>query len=250
MVPDASKTSLGLEYFCNEGDALWNMADADLVELGKQEIERIGLARYADVEDGSVFRVPKSYPVYDSGYREHLDTVREYIAGLKNFQTIGRNGLHRYNNQDHAMLTGMLAVRNLMLGEKNDLWNVNADQEYHEEMEVIQEVLTRVFPKLDRVAFGGALGILGGLILFCATLILVLRGGDMIGPNLQLLNQFFPGYTVTAPGSLVGLAYGFLVGFIIGWGFAFLRNVTLFLSFALLRKGTEFQALRKVLEFM
>ena len=79
MVPDDSKTSMGLEYFCNEGDALWTMADADLVELGKQEIERIGLARYVDVEDGSVFRVPKSYPVYDSGYREHLDTVLTFL---------------------------------------------------------------------------------------------------------------------------------------------------------------------------
>jgi protoporphyrinogen oxidase len=134
MVADQGKTSLGLEYFCTEGDDLWTMSDADLVALGKKELERIGLARAADVEDGCVFRVPKAYPVYDSAYRTHLDVIREFVGGLENFQTIGRNGLHRYNNQDHAMLTGLLAVRNLVLGQDNDLWNVNADQEYHEEI--------------------------------------------------------------------------------------------------------------------
>jgi protoporphyrinogen oxidase len=134
MVPDPTKTSLGLEYFCNDGDALWSMADADLIELGKKEMERIGLARAADVEGGCVFRVKHAYPVYDSEYRTYLATVREFVDNLENFQTIGRNGLHRYNNQDHAMLTGIFAVRNLVRGEKNDLWSVNADQEYHEEI--------------------------------------------------------------------------------------------------------------------
>jgi protoporphyrinogen oxidase len=134
MLPDPSKTSLGLEYFCTEGDSLWTMADADLIALGKQELERIGLARAADIADGCVFRVPKSYPIYDANYRQHLATLREYVDSLENAQTIGRNGLHRYNNQDHAMLTGVLAVRNLMLGQQNDLWSVNTDQEYHEEV--------------------------------------------------------------------------------------------------------------------
>ena len=130
MVPDSSKSSLGMEYFCTEGDELWNMADADLVELGKHEVQRIGLASYYDIQDGCVFRVPKSYPVYDSDYQDSLVRLKEFVSGLENFETIGRNGLHRYNNQDHAMLTGMLAVRNLVLGEQNDLWSVNADQEY------------------------------------------------------------------------------------------------------------------------
>jgi protoporphyrinogen oxidase len=134
MVADPTKTSLGLEYFCNEGDALWSLPDTDLIELGSREIERIGLARSTDVEDGCVFRVPKSYPVYDSDYQHHLATLKEYVASLENFQTIGRNGLHRYNNQDHAMLTGMLAVRNLVLGEQHNLWIVNAEQDYHEEI--------------------------------------------------------------------------------------------------------------------
>jgi protoporphyrinogen oxidase len=134
MVPDHSKSSLGLEYFCNEGDALWSSSDADLVELGKRELAQIGLIEARDVEDGCVFRVPKSYPVYDSGYPEALAAVRAFVGDLVNFQTIGRNGLHRYNNQDHAMLTGLCAARNLVFGETNDLWNVNEDQEYHEEI--------------------------------------------------------------------------------------------------------------------
>ena len=130
MVPDPSKTSLGLEYFCNEGDELWNSRDEELIDLGKREIEKIGLARYEDVIDGSVYRVEKSYPVYDSNYRDHLAKVRDFIDSLENFQTIGRNGLHRYNNQDHAMLTGMLAVRNSLNGEKNDHWKRNKEKKY------------------------------------------------------------------------------------------------------------------------
>ncbi|MCS6926164.1 MAG: NAD(P)/FAD-dependent oxidoreductase, partial [Candidatus Binatia bacterium] len=110
MVPDPTKTSLGLEYFCTVGDALWSMSDAELIELGKREIDRIGLARYEDVEDGCVVRVPYAYPIYDAEYRDYLALVRTFVEGLANVQTIGRNGLHRYNNQDHAMLTGMLAV--------------------------------------------------------------------------------------------------------------------------------------------
>lgn len=134
MVPDPAKTSLGLEYFCNEGDALWTMSDDELIELGVRELEKLGLAHPIDVEDGCVFRVPKSYPVYDADYREHLATLRGFVESLENVQMIGRNGLHRYNNQDHAMLTGMFAVRNLLNGEAHDLWNVNVDQEYHEEI--------------------------------------------------------------------------------------------------------------------
>jgi protoporphyrinogen oxidase len=134
MVPDPTKTSLGLEYFCNEGDELWRMPDADLIELGKKEMQRIGLAHASEAESGCVFRVKHAYPVYDSDYRTYLAAVRDFVDNLENFQTIGRNGLHRYNNQDHAMLTGILAVRNLVRGEKNDLWSVNTDQEYHEEV--------------------------------------------------------------------------------------------------------------------
>ncbi len=134
MLPDQTKFSLGLEYFCNEGDELWCATDAELIELGKRELEQIGLVQARDVSDGCVCRVPKSYPVYDGDYRECLLTIKSFVNGLENFQTVGRNGLHRYNNQDHAMLTGLYAARNLALGETNDLWNVNVDQEYHEEI--------------------------------------------------------------------------------------------------------------------
>ena len=262
MVPDPSMTSLGLEYFCTEGDNLWNTPDAELIELGKREVERIGLASYADIEDGCVVRVPKAYPVYDSSYRDHLATAKEFLTRLENFQTIGRNGLHRYNNQDHAMLTGMLAVRNLVLGQQNDLWNVNTEQEYLEEVrtearpeirdvgEMLEAALIRVFPKLDRLAFGLSVGMVAGLALFIATSWLVLKGGDAVGPRLQLLSNFFPGYSVTASGSVFGLAYGFMTGFIGGWGFAFLRNATVFLYMAVIHRRAEFQLMRKLLEYL
>ena len=261
MVPDPAKTSLGLEYFCTEGDGLWNMSDADLIDLSKRELNHIGLASPADVEDGCVFRVPKAYPMYDSEYREYLDIVRDYVASLENYQTVGRNGLHRYNNQDHAMVTGMLSVRNIMFGEKNDLWSVNTDQEYHEEIrqqteiepeiavEVLKEAFAQTFAKLDRFAFGLSTGAMSGLLLFLATLVLVLRGGDVVGPNLGLLEQYFFGYSVTLPGSLLGLAYGFLGGFIAGWSFALLRNAAVFFYMAFLHRRAERQLLRQLLEY-
>ena len=202
MVHDPTRTSLGLEYFCTEGDALWGMPDADLIELAKREIDQIGLARYGDIVDGCVFRVPKAYPVYDSDYRDHLAEIKTFTEGLSNVTTIGRNGLHRYNNQDHAMLTGMLAVRNLIAGERHDLWSVNADQAYHEEIcdneratevaaDAIEEALVQVFAKVDRMALGLSVGVIGAVLLFAMTVALVLKGGPVVGPNLQLLNQFF-----------------------------------------------------------
>ena len=261
MVPDPSRSSLGLEYFCTEGDELWTLPDAELIELGKREVAAIGLASSADVQDGCVVRVPKAYPVYDEDYREQLDVVRKFVDSLDNCQTIGRNGLHRYNNQDHAMLTGMLAVRNQMLGERNDLWSVNTDQEYHEEVrsdgtvevhdleDVVQHALQTAFVKLDRVALGLSLGVVSGLTLFLATLVLVLRGGDVVGPTLALLGQYFPGYTVTLSGSLVGLAYGFAAAYVAGWLFAFLRNAVVFLYIALVKRRAELQLLRQLGEY-
>ena len=262
MVPDDTKTSLGLEYFCNEGDELWNMADADLIELAKRELEHIGLASPVDIEDGCVFRVPKAYPIYDSEYRDYLAIVKNFVGGLENYQTIGRNGLHRYNNQDHAMVTGMLSVRNVMFGEKNDLWSVNTDQEYHEEIrrqteiepeiavEKLKEVFAEAFAKLDRFALGLSSGIVTGFLLSLTTLILVLKGGDVVGPNLALLQNYFPWYSVSLPGSLAGFAYGFVSGFIAGWSFAFLRNAVVFLYMALIRRRAERLLLRNFLEYV
>jgi protoporphyrinogen oxidase len=132
MVADPQKTCLGLEYFCNEGDSFWNMPDAELIELGRREIAQIGLARAADVEDGVVFRQPKAYPVYAGDYKAHVQRIKAYLTSFDNLQTIGRNGLHMYNNQDHSMLTAILAVRNI-LGESHDVWTVNTEQSYHEE---------------------------------------------------------------------------------------------------------------------
>jgi protoporphyrinogen oxidase len=254
MVPDPAKTSLGLEYFCNEGDELWNATDEELIERGKREIEQVGLAKYKDVLDGCVFRVEKTYPVYDSDYREHLQVVREYIDSLENFQTIGRNGLHRYNNQDHAMLTGMLAVRNILYGENNDLWVVNAEQEYHEEIreteevdmaERVNEMFARAFMKLDSLAFGLAVGVISGVLLSLVTLFTVVNGLNPVMRYMLLLGQYFPGYTVTAAGSTLGLFYGFLAGFLGGWGFASLRNLSVRIYVSVLRRRAEIKILEK-----
>jgi protoporphyrinogen oxidase len=138
MLPDQNTASIGMEYFCQEGDGLWTMSDADLRELAAQELEQLGLAKAADVIGAAIIRQPKAYPVYDGDYRAALDVIEDWLMGLENFQTVGRNGLHRYNNQDHSMLSAMLAARNI-LGENNDVWNVNVERSYHEEFEVKKE---------------------------------------------------------------------------------------------------------------
>jgi len=239
---------------------LWKMSDADLIELGKRELDRIGVASPSEINDGCVFRVPKAYPIYDSEYREYLAVVKEFVGSLENCQTIGRNGLHRYNNQDHAMLTGMLAVRNIILGEKNDLWGVNGEQEFHEEirekgdlepvLETVKNAFAHVFPKLDRIALGLSTGTMAGVLLFLATLALVLKGGDAVGLNLQLLSNYFPGYSVTLSGSVFGLGYGFITGFVGGWGFALMRNLAILLPLALKQRRAERVLLKKLLEYI
>jgi protoporphyrinogen oxidase len=134
MVPDSTMTCYGLEYFCFEGDGLWTSSDADLIERGKEELAKIGLARPTDVVDGCVVRQVKAYPVYDDDYAKHVTTIREELeANYPNLHLVGRNGMHKYNNQDHAMMTAMLCVRNIIAGETiYDLWRVNQDAEYHE----------------------------------------------------------------------------------------------------------------------
>ena len=252
MVPDSSKSSLGLEYFCTEGDALWNTSDAELIELGINELAAIGLAGRAEIEDGCVFRVPKAYPVYDASYRDFIGRVREFVDDLENLQTVGRNGLHRYNNQDHAMLTGLLAVRNLLLEEKHDLWSVNTEAEYHEEItaEGLDSTFAEFFPKLDSIALGCSVGATGAILLFLATAILVAKGGTIVGPTLALLGQYLPGYTVTPAGSVLGLGYGFVVGGLLGWTFAVLRNTVLLFYIAIVRRRAEWGLLRRFLEFV
>ncbi|AUW94280.1 hypothetical protein BXT84_10305 [Sulfobacillus thermotolerans] len=133
MVPDPSTTCLGMEYFCFEGDGLWNQSDDALLALAESELRSMKLIKQEHlIMDGQVVRVPKAYPVYDEGYQERIATIRHELAHIAhNLQLVGRNGMHRYNNQDHAMMTGFLAARNLLGGDYN-LWAVNTDAEYLE----------------------------------------------------------------------------------------------------------------------
>lgn len=127
-------TCLGLEYFVFEGDELWEMSDNDLIELGRRELAAIGLMEEDVVKSGYVVRMPKAYPVYDEGYQERVAIIRDFLEdSWPRVQVVGRNGMHRYNNQDHSMLTAMLAVENI-LGAKHDLWSVNVEEDYHEEV--------------------------------------------------------------------------------------------------------------------
>ena len=135
MVPDETKACVGLEYFCFQGDDLWNAPDDELVELAITELETLGLAKRSALHRGYVTRVPLAYPMYDEHYAERVQTIRDWLVGLTNLQQVGRNGLHRYNNSDHSMLTAIRAVENLAHGARHDIWAVNAESVYHEEDE-------------------------------------------------------------------------------------------------------------------
>lgn len=129
-------TCLGLEYFVNESDGMWDMQDQDLIALGIKELIQLGLITPDSVEAGFVVRMPKTYPVYDMEYSSSLAKIRDYLAQeWSDIHPVGRNGMHRYNNQDHSMLTAMLTVDNLFLGTENDVWNVNVEEDYHEEVQ-------------------------------------------------------------------------------------------------------------------
>ena len=138
MVPQISQTSLGLEYFCNEGDDLWEKKDEELISFGLKEVVQIGITKTASFLDGTVVRMPKAYPVYDENYKKNVLVIRNWLtSNVQNLQLVGRNGMHMYNNQDHSMLSAYYAARNL-LGENWDPWLVNADAEYHEEENDLQ----------------------------------------------------------------------------------------------------------------
>ncbi len=234
MVPDPSKSSLALEYFVQEGDDLWTADDAELIDLGKREAEELGLLDASEVIDGAVVRMPKAYPVYDSVYKESLLEIRAYLDGIENLQLIGRNGQHRYNNQDHSMATALYAIRNVA-GADYDIWNVNVEESYHEEMregekrasldrlvpqlateEVERAAVVSAFARYDPIALGGAVAALLGLGLLLATATLLLQGGDIVGPNLSLLGNFLFGYDVSLGGAFVGLVEASLGGFLFG----------------------------------
>jgi protoporphyrinogen oxidase len=133
MVPDPATTALGLEYFLWDSDPEWQWPDERLIELGIQECTRLGLVRSEDVTDGCVVRAEMAYPIYDHEYQGHVALLRDYLSGFDNLQTIGRNGLHRYNNMDHSMLTGIHAAHNALgNGPHRDVWSVNTEADYLE----------------------------------------------------------------------------------------------------------------------
>jgi len=133
MVPDPNKTCLGMEYFVFENDELWSSSDEQLLELARREIAQLGLVRPEEIEDGTVVRMKKAYPMYDDGWDAQVKIIRDYIeSNLRNLQMVGRNGMHKYNNQDHSMITAMYAARNI-LGANYDLWAINTEPDYHEE---------------------------------------------------------------------------------------------------------------------
>jgi protoporphyrinogen oxidase len=246
MVPDPNKTCLGLEYFCFEGDRLWTMPDNALIDLAKKELQLLGLVNEKDVEDGTVVRMPKAYPIYDSTYRQSLNVVRQFLTRFDNFQTVGRNGMHRYNNQDHSMLTAMLSTENI-LGANHDLWTVNIEEDYIEEVRTkpdqkttVSDLIPEIFYRMDKFGLAMGVGSVCGLLVFLATVWLVIKGGPA-GMYLQLLNQYFFGYTVTLKGAFIGLAYSFFWGFLFGWLFAYLRNF--FMSYYIYRIKREAELL-------
>jgi protoporphyrinogen oxidase len=134
LVHDEEKTWIGLEYFCNETDPLWKLSDDEMKRFAVEEIARIGILKAEDVEDAHVVRVPKTYPAYFGSY-DRFDVIRSYVDGFENLFLVGRNGMHKYNNQDHSMLTAMTAVENIARGvrTKDNLWAINTEMEYHEE---------------------------------------------------------------------------------------------------------------------
>ncbi len=254
MVADGRQTNIGMEYFCDAGDAFWNRPDEAIIDTAAHELEKLGLAGRHEVVDGFVVRQAKAYPVYDQGYRRHLEIIRRYLDGFENLQTIGRNGTHRYNNMDHSMQSGILAARNIH-GKQYDLWQVNEEPAYNEELDdrvlgglAPDDLVTQVFTRMDKSAFGAAAGVTTGLIISLATLWLVIKGGIVVGPKMALLSQYFWGYTVTFTGAAVGFFYGLMIGFCGGWVFAGLRNFLLAFYLFKIRKTAEYKSLKDLLD--
>jgi len=133
-VADGENVWVGVEYFCYEGDELWNKSPEEMARFAAEELDRIGIIDQQDVLDSTVIKMPKTYPAYFGAY-SRFDEVRRYLDGFENLFLVGRNGMHRYNNQDHSMLTAMEAVNNILIGRKDkaNIWDVNTEAEYHEE---------------------------------------------------------------------------------------------------------------------
>jgi protoporphyrinogen oxidase len=134
LAADPEKVWVGLEYFCNDTDPIWSLSDEEMTRLAVEELARLGIVKPEDVEDSHVERVPKTYPAYFGTYNR-FDVIRSYIDSIENLFLVGRNGMHKYNNQDHSMLTAMTAVENIVNGvtTKDNIWAVNTEMDYHEE---------------------------------------------------------------------------------------------------------------------
>jgi protoporphyrinogen oxidase len=250
MVPDQSKTSIGMEYFCNQNDETWRLADSDLVEMATRELAELGLSKNAPVIDSFVVRQPYAYPVYDEKYKESLKIIRNYLEKFENLQTIGRSGMHRYNNMDHSMQTGILAAQNCC-GANHDLWAVNEEKNYLEEDRQVKDVpvaaekaLIAAFARMDKLAFATAVGTVCGLLVFSATMWIISRGGNVLGSHLRLLSQYFIGYTVTVKGGFIAFGYTFFWGFLFGWLFAYLRNLFLAVYIYQVKRKAELLSLK------
>jgi protoporphyrinogen oxidase len=243
MVNDQELSFIGLEYFVNRGDDLWDMADEDLVALGASEAQTIGLFEPNEVRAGTVVRQPKAYPVYDDAYEGHLEVLRGWLDGFENLHTVGRNGQHRYNNQDHSMLAGLFAARNVA-GAGLDLWSINEEESFHEEVQEdeaqrygvrdrkvpsrvaggIDELLQSAFARYDEVALGGAVGATASLGLAVATAALLVGSDATFVPMLSLLGNYLFGFQVSWLGLAVGVVEVALFGFAAGWTTAKLVN--------------------------
>jgi protoporphyrinogen oxidase len=250
MVPDQSKTSIGMEYFCNENDDTWNMQDNELVGMAQQEMVKLKLGENPQVVDSYVVRQSHAYPVYDSEYKNSLQVIRSYLENFSNLQTVGRSGMHRYNNMDHSMQTGTLAAKNCA-GENHDLWAVNEEKSYLEEDRgtreipaVPEKVLLGAFARMDKLAFATAVGTICGLLVLGATLWIISRGGDVLNSHLRLLAQYFIGYTVTVKGGFIAFGYSFFWGFLFAWLFAYLRNLFLAIYIYNIKRKVELLSLR------
>ncbi len=258
MVPDPEKTSVGMEYFCDEGDETWVLSDAELTEIASRELAGLGLANTDDISDSCVLRQSKAYPVYDQDYSRHLSVIRDFLGSFENLHTIGRNGMHRYNNQDHSMLTGIMAAQNIATGaDDHDLWTVNEEEEYLEQDatkdanlgELIPEkFIRRAFARMDKLGFATAVGTVSGLLFFLATLWLAIKGTPSGSPDLGFLAEYFVGYTVSVKGAFISFAYTFFWGFLFGWLFAYLRNLFFAIYIYEVKKKAELLSLRDFLD--
>ena len=237
MVPDPSKTSLGLEYFVQEGDDLWSLDDTQLIQLAVNECSELGLINREEFVDGVVIRMPKAYPVYDQSYKDNLCVIRDFLVSIENLQLIGRNGQHRYNNQDHSMLTGVYAARNIC-GAEYDVWDVNVEGEYHEEESRQARsgqrlvpglaapspltLLQSAFARYDPIALACALSVAPAIGLLSLVVPALARGEE--NSMLLLLRNYLFGFDITWTGAAVGILELSAVGFVLGFVMAHAIN--------------------------